>query len=283
MEGELALAIALAAHGNAYLASAASSKPPELVGTSSTLQYVNSLVFREAETGGPFSSAAEGIRRTEQGRFEDIGAFGGTSAWYLKLRREGASRLRIVKLPIQLDLPEVDATAFAGGIPWAIQVDFPSFYGLWIPRWKHEGGRKKPWKVHLDGFTVAQPAQWSRPDLVASANSLHKALDRALEFSNRAKLDYFPDDFTQALALLSSPCPEIPHHPDLLPTTGYSVLARQVIASAARAWVFGGMMSFNDLGFDDLTLNDEYKALLPRLYETVVNALLSATNSFGQP
>jgi len=186
-----------------------------------------------------------------------------------------------VKLAIRPDLPEVFATAFTGGIPWAVQVESPGYSGLWIPRWKHEGGVKRAWKVYVNGFTVSHPAHQSPPELTAIAKSLREGLDGALDFSSRAKLDFFPDDFSQALALLSSPSPEIPHHPDLLPSLGYSVLARQIIASAARAWVFGGMMSFNDLGFKPFALDEEYKVLLPRLYETVVNSLLSAANSFS--
>lgn len=280
MDGELAFAIALAAHGNEWLTSAVNSKPAELVGTNSTLKHVSSLVIREVEAQGPLPSAVEAMRRTEQGRFEDLLSFGGTSAWYLKLRRMGASRLWVVKLPIRPDLPEVFATGFAGGIPWAVQVDCPRYSGLWIPRWKHEGGLKGAWKVHVMGFTVSHPAQQSPPELLAIAKSLRETLDSALLFSHRAKLDFFPDDFSQALALLSSQSPEIPYHPDLLPSTGYSDLARQIIASAARAWVFGGMMSFNDLGFKSFALDREYKVLLPRLYETVINSLLSAANSF---
>jgi len=282
MHGELALAIALAAHGNAYLGSARDSKPPELVGTNSTLQYVSSLVFRESEGDIPLPSAAEAIRRTEQGRFEDLGSPQGTSAWYLRLRRAGATRLHVAKLPVQLDLPEVIAASFSGGIPWAIEVDHPTSSSLWIPIWKHEGSSKKPWKVYVSGFALTHKPRQPPPDLGAMAETLHEALAQALDFSVRAKLEFFPNDFTQALTLLDSDSPEIPYYLDLLPVVGYSLLARQVTASAARGWVFGGMMSFNDLGFKETALEDEYKALLTRLYDTVVGALISAANSYGQ-
>jgi len=282
MHGELALAIALAAHGNAYLGSPRDSMPPELVGTNSTLQYVNLLVFHGIEGDIPLSSAAQVVRRTEQGRFEDLKSPQGTSAWFLKLRRAGATKLSVAKLPVQLDLPEVIAASFSGGIPWAIEVDTPSSSWVWIPRWKHEGGSKKSWSVYVSGFAVTPSRGAPLPDLTVVAKSMHSTLTQALDFSIRAKLEFFPDDFSQALALLDSQSPEIPNHPDLLPPIGYSLLARQLTASASRAWVFGGMMSFNDLGFKELELEDEYKALLPGLYDTVVNALLSAANSYGR-
>jgi len=279
MNGELAFAIALAAHGNAYLASAQESAPAELFSTNSTLQHVSSLAFRESDT--PLESASDAVRRTEQGRFEDLRAPGGTSAWFLRLRRAGVLRLQVVKLPVRPDLPEVDAASFSGGIPWAILVDFAGTFGLWIPRWKHEGG-KKPWRVSVTGFTIAHSPPQGARELTAAAESLRAALERALDFSTRAKLEWFPDDFSRALALLDSRGPEIRYHPDLLPSRGYSLLARQAAASATTAYVFGGMGSFNDLGFKGHGLKMEYKALLPKLYDAVIDALLAAANSFGQ-
>lgn len=279
MDGELAFAIALAAHGNAFVASAEESRPAELFDTNSTLQHASSVTFREGEAS--LQSAADAIRRTEQGRYEDLRSPKGTSAWFLRLRRAAGSRLQVVKLPTQLDLPEVYAASFSGAIPWAILVDYPSTFGLWIPRWKHEDG-KKPWKVSVTGFTVARPPSQPHLQLQAAANSLRAALERALDFSTRAKLEWFPTDFSHALGLLSSQSPEIPYHPDLLPPRGYSLLSRQVTASAAKAWVFGGMGSFNDLVLKGHGLKAEYKGLLPDVYNSVVNALLAAANSFGR-
>jgi|SRR2546422_3588831 len=281
MDGELALAIALTAHGSAFLASPGDAPPLELTGTNSTLQYVSAISFQASEAEVKAQSTADTLRRTERGRFEDLRSPYGTSAWFLQLRRAVASGLRTVKLPIKLDLPEVYAAAFSGGIPWAILVDYPKSSGLWIPRWKHEGGAK-PWKVHVTGSTITNPPQQASIGLTPAAESLREVLKRALDFSTRAKLEWFPDDFSKALALLDSQAPEIPYHPDLLPSGGYSLLARQVTASATKAYVFGGMGSFNDLGFKHRAFNTEYKALLPSLYNTVVDALLAAANSFGR-
>jgi len=278
MNGELAFAIALAAYGNAYIASAQESTPPELFGTNSTLRHVSSVAFLASDA--PLQSAADAIRRTEQGRYEDLRAPRGTSAWFLGLRRGSASRIQVGRLPTQLDLPEVDAASFSGGIPWTIRVDSPNTFRLWVPRWKHEGG-EKPWKISVTGFTVPYIPPQAEVGLIEAAESLRTVLERALEFSTRAKLDWFPDDFSKALALLRSQTPEIPYHPDIFPPGGYSLLARQVVASAATAYVFGGMGSFNDLGFNSFGLNTEYKSLLPILYAAVIDALLAAANSFG--
>src|SRR2546426_2277021 len=279
MQGELALVISLTAYGNEFLASPRESGPPELVGANSTFRYVASLEFHRSEGETPLQSVVEGTRRTQPSRLEDLRSHQGTSAWFLQLRRAGALRLRIVKLPSKLDPPEFHAASFAGGIPWAILVGFPSSSELWVPKWKHEGG-KKPWKVYVSGFAVTRPPGQASMELTSAAEFLREVLKRALDLSTRSKLEW-TEDFSQALALLDSRSPEIPHHPDLLPSSGYSLFARQVMASGVRAWVFGGMGSFNDGWFGDPALREEYEALVPSLYGAVVNALLAATNSFG--
>ena len=278
MDGELAFAIVLAAYGNAHIASVQESTPPELLGTNSTLRHVSSVAFLASDAA--LESAADAIRRTEQGRFEDLHSPRGTSAWFRGLRRAGASRIHVGRLPTQLDLPEVDAVSSSGGISWTIRIEYPSSFRLWVPRWKHEGG-EKPWKVSITGSTIPYVHPQTKVGLIETAESLYAALERALDFSTRARLDWFPDDFSEALALLRSQTPEIPYHPDLFPSGGYSLLARQVAASATKAYVFGGMGSFNDLGFESLGLNTEYKLLLPTLYTAVTDALLGAANSFG--
>ncbi len=259
MNGALALAIALAAHGNPYLASPGGSAPPELGGTNSTLRYVVSIDFC---------------------RHGALWAVRGTSGWYRALREMGASRLSFAKLPYDLDLPEVFAIAFAGAVNWGIMAEGPKSSLVWSPTWKHTGGRAKPWTVHVWESPLLRAPEPPRSGLGPTRDALREALNRALDFSNRAGLDFFPEEFTQALGLLDSPSPAIPYHPDMLPWTGYSLLARQITAAAAKGFVFGGMGSFSDLGFDSPALNEEYRTLLAALYETVVRSLLVAANSF---
>lgn len=285
MNGEMALAIALTTYGNVYLASSPDTKPPELFGTHSTFRYVGSIAFQDSERTVSSSASADAHRRTEGGRSEEPSAAGGTASWYLRLRRLGTTRLWISKLPYQLELPEVLAAAFADTVLWGIHAEYANSSSIWSVRWKHEGGhgRARPWKVHVYESFATSPEQHPHAGLESVADSLRTVLRKALDFSTRAKLDFFPADFSQSLALLDSKSPEIPYHPDLLPASRYPLLARQVVASAAKAWVFGGMGSFNDLGFDSPALEEEYNSLLPTLYGTVVGALLAGANSFEPP
>lgn len=54
--------------------------------------------------------------------------------------------------------------------------------------------------------------------------------------------------------------------------------AKQLLAAAQAAWVFGGMGSWNDLGFDG---NDqqEYNELSDKLFSLLNQAVSNATNA----
>ena len=73
----------------------------------------------------------------------------------------------------------------------------------------------------------------------------------------------------------------MPFHPDLLPDTGFSLEARQILASAAQADVFGGMGSWNDMGFEQVDTQREYKKVTKELYEAIKLDIIMASNSFS--
>ncbi len=80
---------------------------------------------------------------------------------------------------------------------------------------------------------------------------------------------------------MNSDRPVPPYFPDILPEEGYSLGARRLLASAMQSWVFGGMGSFNDLGYQDGETNDEYERIADSLYDSVSTAILAAVNSVG--
>jgi hypothetical protein len=66
----------------------------------------------------------------------------------------------------------------------------------------------------------------------------------------------------------------------LLPSAGYEVIARRALAMATRSWVFGGMGSWNDVGFYDADTQAEYRRVSEHLFQAVVDTIRDATNSF---
>jgi hypothetical protein len=113
---------------------------------------------------------------------------------------------------------------------------------------------------------------------------LRKIISDAESFARRPDIDavYWADCFSKSLQLLDSPNPVPPYHPDMLPDTGFDLEARQVIAAAVQAYVFGGMGSWNDMGFENKDLNEEYQRITKELYEAVKMSIVMASNSFAK-
>lgn len=118
-------------------------------------------------------------------------------------------------------------------------------------------------------------------DLPAAAAELRGALEEARDFATRDHdLRTFAQVFAGALEVAADPDPVAPHHHDMLPPTGYPGEARRLLATATSAWVFGGMGSWNDVGYDDEQSAAEHHHISARLYQAVLAAVCEAANSF---
>jgi len=104
-------------------------------------------------------------------------------------------------------------------------------------------------------------------------------LERISAFARVRHLDNFAAIFNQESALVASSEPlRSVYHTDIAPASRVSTTSAQLLAAAQTAWVFGGMGSWNDLGFDgpDQVLYDE---LSEELYRFLNSAILAAANS----
>jgi len=99
------------------------------------------------------------------------------------------------------------------------------------------------------------------------------------EFARSEKLDNFAELFSRAQSRLHSDPPfSDQYHSDLSPPELLPLAACRLIAACQDAWVFGGMGSWNDQGFDAET-QPRYEALSERLYQLLNFAVVTAANS----
>src|SRR5262249_46335868 len=116
-----------------------------------------------------------------------------------------------------------------------------------------------------------QPQQ---PDLGEARASLDRALTDARAFAAKAHVPGWGDAFTDAIETDDD---RPPYMPDLM-DPAFPAAARHLIAKAARSWVFGGMGSWNDLGFSDESRRAEHAEVSRRLFAAVLNACVAAVN-----
>jgi len=265
MNGELAQLVTLVTYGNLFL----HGKEVDLT-SNSTFQYISSLKFAR-------------YKSTKETQGVEIA--GSVMDWFAFLKTNHVSRLWNVAFAWDRpDLPEHIAAAFAGSIPRAIQVDLPGGYELWYPLWQTGGPEGKPWHVEYRGLMFSNSHVHSAPPMGLVKQQLRKNIAEAEAFARRPQVDagQWADCFSKSLELLNSTNPVQPYHADMMPDTGFDLEARQVMAAAAQSYVFGGMGSWNDMGFADKDLNDEYQKVTRELYEAVKMSIVMASNSFAK-
>lgn len=204
--------------------------------------------------------------------------------WFRFMRASGARRLWHIAFAWgRRDIAEHQAVAFAGGVPMAIQADLPGAFELWYPAWRYEGGAgSKPWTVEYRSLMFDTNHALPQLELGVVKARLRDAIAQAELFARGAgdSTRYWAEWFSKALRLLDDTSPNPPYHPDMLPEEGYSLAARQILAAAAQAYVFGGMGSWNDLWLDEEGARREYERVTRELYESIKLATVAAPNSF---
>jgi len=263
VNGELAQAICLAAYGSAWLAGPADLEPPALETTSeNNFQFVASLRF-EMEQGGEQDSVAD---------------------WLRDLRGRGIDRLFLVAgAPGRAVLGEAPVderylVAFAGAGSWFVLATGAGTE-TWRARWE-VGDLHAPdqriWNVTYGGRVLPQGAEPPRPPVDEADRTLRGALRSAADLAaSRPEIREWAGIFEGALNTTKPP-----DWLDLLPAGAYGADAQRLAATAAAAWVFGGMGSWNDYSFpDDREFGARYDRVSEDLYRAVLDGLVAATNS----
>jgi hypothetical protein len=265
MNGELASLIALCLYGNDWLASDAVSAPA-LETENSTFKYVKKL---------DVIGSARGLFRHPAWKSD------GTAAWLRYLRKTGARRLTLITTgtAADSDLDDHIAVSFVNGGRWAIASDGPD-PRVWRSEWSiqdRDDPNRRIWAVQIIAQSHRNPMV-PAVNLASARTDLNDALRHIHGFAERNDLSQWAEWFTKALGLLESPEPVVPYNPDLAPAV-LPIESRQILAAAVQSWVFGGMGSWNDIGFEDNELQRSYADLTKHLYITVLAAIATVTNA----
>jgi hypothetical protein len=165
--------------------------------------------------------------------------------------------------------------------PWAIEVISPSTTEFWWPHWSvisprpSEGG---VWRVEYTAGPYVDPLQ-DMPDSRATSTELELALVEVSALSNELgeSNQWKRIAFAPALEALRGERNELVSG-SLPNELGISTSRQVLLTAAARAWVFGGMGSWNDMWFEDDSFRHRYEAVTSRLYAAISFAFVAAAN-----
>ena len=268
MNGEVAQIVALTCHGNAFLDG---RDVPRFFPENSTCKFCDSIRFIE-------------LRRGLFGRSRETTVATSPDDWIVSLKKRKAKGIKLLR-QAQNDArisDRMSAGFVGGGGVWVMELvknDGRSEY--WAARrevWDRDAPEQRIWRVvyALLGEAVTQAD--SRRDLADVKRDFRDALFAIHHFSERENCGGFTNCFADALRALDDPDAEVGYYKDLALPEQLSVDAKSMLKASMRAWVFGGMGSWNDIGFGEST-QIEYESVSDNLFKALNEAIEVSASS----
>ena len=272
MVGTLAQLIALVSHGNAFLNEGHEAR--DFYPSNSTFQFCNEVHF---------------VRLKKLFKVKEIEVARNPNDWFILLKDSNSLRLVLRYSPTsKSQFPDYKlAGLVGGGGTWYIASIFPQQADYWIGRWEvtnQNAPDNNIWKVTYGRVAEKEKLPQIQNDYLSSyKDKLEDILKQIEAFALKHSLDFWAQSFRNGLEALASNDPiRLTYHKDLLPHEGYSLDAKRLVAASSQAWVFGGMGSWNDLGFEDASEHQEYERLSQELYAAINLCVERGVNSYGQ-
>jgi len=282
MTGILAQLVALTSYGNAYL------QDGEDIGSffpaNSTFQFCSKVDFVN------FKKSVLSSRPKEVKVADD------PLQWFQGLKKQGCKRLRLFYTPSENTPTKTPdhklAGMVGGGGTWMIETIYGKFSHYWFNRWQVtqkddlrpsvDGPPDRPvWSVSYGRIDKDQPVTDKQFHIKDTSSLLEQSLKAIAGFAESQHLPSWAETFNKARSILDSINPiQDYYHQDLLVEKHYSLEARQLLAAAGAAWVFGGMGSWNDLVFDSENINKTYDERSAQLYNAINQAVQAVANSY---
>lgn len=265
MNGELAQLIWLAAHGTHFL-------------RTGVLPPLDSTVFQFARSVTFDSPRRQLLKRRERTHVPNN--------WFKQIKAAGFTEVGVDVLG-QLSktdkgpLPDHIATAFAGGGAASVTAIGPKRAERWTSDWQVWGGERpadnRIWLIKYRGIADKRCRELKHPTIDIGTESLLSSLEAADSFATEHAPRPWCQIFADARGLLDQEHPEMTYHDDLLPK-GFDPAGRRLLAAASKAWVFGGMGSWNDNWFEG-DVEATYRSVSKSLYAGVTTAIDAAANA----
>jgi hypothetical protein len=170
-----------------------------------------------------------------------------------------------------------------GGGTWLIEAVFGKYSDFWENYWSvtRQGAEdRKIWSVDYALTAERRGIVNMKYNQAAAKGELEDALTSISEFAEKQGFDHWCETVGVARERLNYTEPEKGYYnEDLIPSESYSLLSRQLLFAAGSAWVFGGMGSWNDLGFNNEKDNELYNSVSENLYDKIIKAIIAAINS----
>lgn len=212
--------------------------------------------------------------------------------WLKKLKDDGCKEIRLVfqqDNSVSLNgsvVPDHKLAGFVGGGGTRfIQTVFENHSDFWQSKEEvtdKDSPSRKIWTVSYGRTLTGEPTQSKKTYNIDSIKvKLKTSLVNISSFANENGQTFWAEWFENAINLIDSPNPYINENDKLIiPMDKIDFKTIQLLAGSSKAWCFGGMGSWNDIGFIENDKQDKYDSLTSALYDVVNESYLAVANSY---
>ena len=269
MNGPLTQFVALTCHANAFLRGR--PVPPFFPGNS-TCQFCDWVKFVKAS-------------KSLFGKPTETPAAAHPDAWFEYLKAEHVVAVRLSSTPQNRPgISDRMASAFVGGGgTWAMETIRPKGKsGIWLSRWavwNQNAPERRIWRGDYGQVSEIPSRAAADGNLESAGTRLRSALTEIQAFSAERECGGFTACFARAIETLESGgAKRHGYHQDLIVDGSAPESAAGLLDACQSAWVFGGMGSWNDMGFEGSDQR-EYDRVSELLFTALNETIQTAANA----
>jgi hypothetical protein len=174
------------------------------------------------------------------------------------------------------------AGLIGGGGQWTVELLCGNGESeFWVSRWE-VGNREAPdrriWRVKYGLVGKGPTKSNTQRPLATVREELRASLEAIKSFADSCGQSNFTPCFANALKVLDNPDLDVGYHKDLAIPGQLAPGAVSLLKAAMSAWVFGGMGSWNDMGFTG-NAQVEYERVSEGLFSILNEAIEIAASS----
>lgn len=270
MTGTLIQLLSLITHGNQYFTNL--ELPAGYYPGNSAFKFCNQVNFIDL-------TPVEGAKPLEALWAAD------PLAWFERLKQDGCRTLMAYYHPSDGNdqgTPDHKLAGFiGGGGTWLIEAVYEGYSDFWAERWevsKPDDPDQMIWAVSYGRTINGTDTIAFSPDHLEATEDLREILIDIRQFAAENNLESWTGVFDRSLNILDASGEINNWYAGTIAESIYPESAMRLIYAAMSAHVFGGMGSWNDLGFEDKEVQDSYDELSYHLYDRINRALLAAVN-----
>lgn len=268
MNGPLAQIVSLTCYGNAVISGAEKS---QFFPTNSTCKFCDTINFVE-------------FKKPLFGREKEFEVARTPDNWISSLCKRGVKGIRLVRHA--QNNPQISdrmsAAFVGGGGTWMMEVLKENGRSeFWAARWNvwnQEAPEQRIWRVSYGLLRESTTEPYSAREIDIVKVNFKDCLEAIHTFSSRENCGGFTQCFADALTALSDPAVDIVYHKDIAPSNQLTRDALSMLNASMIAWVFGGMGSWNDMGFEG-AVQKEYEVVSENLFRVINEAIEASAGS----